>query len=127
MTDGCTFCLKVTRMEGYFHAICQGEISLAGVLNGWTNLAARCFDEQVDKIICQPHVSGATEFLDVYQFGLSFRDISWPPGMRIAVVCGQEDLARYRLAETMVTNLRGPESAIFTSLDSATAWLFAHS
>lgn len=125
MTTRNKFCLKVSKMDGYFHAICQGEITLAGVLNGWTNLAARCFDEKINKIICQPHATGPAEFLDVYQFGTSFRDIIWPPGMRVAVVCGKEDFARYQLAETMVNNFRGPESKIFTALEDARRWLFA--
>lgn len=125
MTSGTGFCLSVTRTDDYFHAICQGDITLTGVLDGWTKLAKRCFDEKVDKIICQPHVSGPLEFLDVYQFGASFREIVWPPGTRVAVVCGVDELNKYQLVETMVSNFRGPMSRIFTTLEDARSWLVA--
>lgn len=125
MTSDNKFCLKVTRKGDYFHAVCQGEVTLAGVLKGWTKLAERCFEEGIAKIVCQPQVSGSLEFIDVYQFGISFRDIPWPPGMRVAVVCKHEDLTIFKLAETMVSNLRGPESRIFTTLQDARAWLRA--
>lgn len=123
MTGECLFCLHVTKRDGYFHAVCQGEITLSGVLQGWTKLAERCFAEKVDRIICQPHAPGPAEFLDVYQFGISFRDIAWPPGMKIAIVCGTENLSRYQLAEAMANNLRGPESRIFPMLEDARRWL----
>ena len=123
MGNDSTFCMYVTRQDGYFITACQGEVSLARVLSGWTQLAKRCFEEKVNKVICQPHAPGPAEFLDVYQFGISFREISWPPGMRIAVVCDKEDLAKYQLAEAMVSNLQGPESKIFAALEDARNWL----
>ena len=123
MTRECRFCLLVARKDDYFHVVCQGELSLGGILRGWKELAERCFREDVHKIICQPHAPGPAEFLDVYQFGLSFREIAWPPGMRIAVVCGADDLARYQVAEALVSNLRGPKSGIFTEAEEARNWL----
>lgn len=124
MTGESTFCLKVTKKDDHFHAVCRGEITLTGVMSGWAKLAERCFKENIVKIICQPHASAPAEFLDVYQFGVSFRDISWPPGMRVAVVCGKDDLMKYQFAETMASNFHGPESRIFTTLEDARAWLF---
>ena len=123
MTDECAFCLHVSKRDGYFHTVCGGELSLSGMLTGWTNLAERCSREKVYGIICQPHASGPAEFLDVYRFGMSFREIAWPPGMRIAVVCGAENVTAYKLAETMVSNLRGPESRIFATVEEGRQWL----
>ncbi|HEY6000839.1 MAG TPA: hypothetical protein VI078_16250 [bacterium] len=118
-----TFCLHVTKQDGYFLTACQGKASLSRILSGWSGLAERCIEEGINKIICQPHVPGPAEFLDVYQFGISFRDISWPPGTKIAIVCPEDDLPQYRIAEMMVENLRGPESRIFTSIEDARGWL----
>lgn len=125
MADESNFCLHIVKEDGYFHAICQGEITLSRVLAGWAKLAERCSDEKVYGVVCQPHAPGPGAFLDVYQFSMSFRDIAWPPGMRIAVVCGKGDLPRYQLAELMVSNLRGPESRIFATLPDARSWLLA--
>lgn len=125
MTQDSTFCLYVTKLDGYFLTACQGEVTLSRVLSGWTSLSRRCFDERINKLICQPHVPGEADFLDIYQFGLSFRDIPWPSGMKIAIVCGKDELAKYQFAEMMVDNLRGPESRIFTSLEQARDWLLA--
>jgi hypothetical protein len=120
-----SFKISIEKVEEYLSVKVTGKETLDNVLEAWRKVAEACQKYSCRKIIFDGCLEGPGRTLDIYEFGERIREIGMPVGVKIAVICKEDDLKKLQFAETVVANRAPICTRNFLNKKDAETWLAA--
>lgn len=118
--------MKIENKGEYLYVVSDFEESTKNFGKGFSILKKTCEKNNLTKVLIDiTRLKTKMSIMELFDFGVNFKNINLTPGLKIAVLCTETQFANYQFLENVVLNRFIVDGKVFTDLEKARKWLLS--